>query len=53
MPPTQEVACTDEDCFCDMFEVHYTYEVPDEHGVEDLSCPVCGGTECLRAIEVE
>jgi hypothetical protein len=36
-----------------MFEVHYTYDVPDEHGVEDLSCPVCGGTDCLRAIEVE
>jgi len=53
MPPTQEIECTDEKCFCDMFEVHYTYEVPDEHGVEDLSCPVCEGRDCLRPIEVE
>jgi hypothetical protein len=51
MPPTQEVKCTDEDCFVDMFEAHYTYDVPDEHGVEDLSCPACGG-RALEAIEL-
>lgn len=51
MPPTQEVACEDDDCFLDLFETHYTYDVPEEHGVENLTCPVCGGTE-LRAIEL-
>ena len=52
MPPTIEVKCTDEDCFLDMFENHYTYDVPDGHTVADLSCPVCGGTDCLEEIEV-
>ena len=52
MPSTMEVECTNEDCFLDMFENHYTYDVPDDHSVEDLSCPVCGGTSCLEEIEV-
>jgi len=52
MPPTLEVKCTDEDCFLDMFENHYTYDVPDDHGVADLRCPVCGGTDCLAEIQV-
>ena len=52
MPPTMEIACTDDECFLDMFENHYTYEKPDDHGVSDLSCPVCGGTDCLEVIEV-
>jgi hypothetical protein len=30
---------------------HYTYDVPDEHSVADLTCPYCGGTE-LAEIEV-
>lgn len=51
MPPTMEVRCTNDDCFLDMFEVHYTYDVPDDHGLEDLTCPVCGGGE-LEAIEL-
>jgi len=51
MPPTQEVKCLDADCFLDMFELHYTYDVPDDHGVADLTCPVCGGTD-LEAIEL-
>ncbi|MCU4975119.1 hypothetical protein OB955_20680 [Halobacteria archaeon AArc-m2/3/4] len=50
MPPTKEVKCTDEECVLDMFENHYTYDVPDDHEVSDLSCPVCGGTECLEEI---
>lgn len=52
MPPTEEVACTNEDCYLDMFEAHYTYRLPDDHALADLSCPVCGGTECLASIEV-
>jgi hypothetical protein len=52
MPPTREVRCTSDDCFLDMFENHYTYDVPDEHGVEDLQCPVCGGSDCLEEIEL-
>jgi hypothetical protein len=45
MPPTTEIKCTDEDCYLDMLENHYTYDVPDDHGVADLTCPVCGGTD--------
>ena len=51
MPPTMEVKCLDEDCFMDMFEVHYTYDVPDDYGVADLVCPSCTGTD-LEEIEV-
>lgn len=50
MPPTKEIACTSEDCFVDMFENHYTYDVPDDHTVDDLACPACGGTSCLEEI---
>jgi hypothetical protein len=32
--------------------LHYTYDVPDDHGVADLQCPVCGGTDCLEEIEL-
>lgn len=52
MPPTREVRCTDDTCFLDMFENHYTYDVPDDHAVSDLSCPVCQGTNCLEPIEL-
>jgi hypothetical protein len=52
MPPTKEIRCTDGDCFLDMFENHYTYDVPDEHSVADLQCPVCGGSDCLEEIEL-
>jgi len=52
MPPTKEIRCTSEDCFLDMFENHYTYDVPEDHGIEDLQCPVCGGTDCLELIEL-
>ncbi|WP_181685878.1 DUF7559 family protein [Halorhabdus salina] len=51
MPATSEVRCTDAECFLDMFEVHYTYDLPEDHGTEDLQCPVCGGTQ-LEAIEL-
>ncbi|ESS07604.1 MAG: hypothetical protein A07HB70_00145 [uncultured archaeon A07HB70] len=51
MPPTTEVKCLDDDCFLDMFENHYTYDVPDDHSVPDLVCPACGGT-ALDEIEL-
>jgi len=51
MPPTKEVKCLDEDCYMDLFENHYTYDVPDDHSVGDLACPVCGGTN-LEEVEL-
>lgn len=52
MPATLEVECTDAECTLDMFELHYTYDMPDGVGVEDFACPYCGGTESLEAIEL-
>lgn len=52
MPATQEVNCTSDSCELDMFELHYTYEMPDDVSVSDFDCPYCGGTECLDPIEV-
>ena len=52
MPSTREYRCTDDDCYLDMFENHYTYDVPDDHDVGDLTCPVCGHSSCLETIEV-
>ena len=52
MPATKEVRCTSQSCNLDMFENHYTYDIADDHDVADLSCPLCGGTDCLEAIEV-
>lgn len=52
MPPTKEVKCTSGDCELDMFENHYTYDVPDDHSVEDLQCPYCGRTETLEEIQL-
>ena len=52
MPPTQEVRCTDEECFLDMFDAHYTYDVPDDYGADELTCPVCGGSDCVSEIVV-
>ena len=52
MPATKEIKCVDDDCELDMFENHYTYDVPDDHTVADLSCPYCSGTDCLEEIEL-
>ncbi|QLG50968.1 DUF7559 family protein [Natrinema halophilum] len=52
MPRTEEIVCTDEDCYLDMFENHYTYDVPSDSDISDLACPVCGGTDCLEQIEL-
>lgn len=40
MPPTMEVACRNDDCFLDMVELHYTYELVDATP-DDFQCPVC------------
>ncbi len=52
MPATLEVKCTDGDCEMDMFEMHYTYDMPDDVGVNDFQCPYCGETDSLEAIEL-
>ena len=52
MPATLEVVCTDDSCEMDLFEMHYTYDMPDEVGVEDFQCPYCGDTDCLDAVEL-
>ncbi|MFC3957349.1 DUF7559 family protein [Halovivax cerinus] len=52
MPATAEYRCDADECFLDMFEVHYTYDVPDDHDGSDLSCPVCGETDSVREIEL-
>ena len=52
MPPTEEIVCTDDECYLDMFENHYTYDVPDDHDVTDLACPVCAGTNCLEPVDL-
>jgi aspartate carbamoyltransferase regulatory subunit len=52
MPATLEVKCTNDECELDMFELHYTYDMPDETGVSDFQCPYCSRTESLREIEL-
>ena len=52
MPATEEFVCTNGDCFLDLFENHYTYDVPDDFEISALSCPVCGGTDCLERVEL-
>jgi hypothetical protein len=52
MPATLEVKCTNDDCELDMFELHYTYDMPDETGVSDFQCPYCTRTESLDGIEL-
>jgi len=52
MPKTEELKCTNADCELDMFENHYTYDVPDDLGVGDLQCPYCGETSDLERIEL-
>ncbi|MFB6283933.1 MAG: hypothetical protein ABEK59_08390 [Halobacteria archaeon] len=52
MPKVVEIECTDGDCELDMMELHYTYDMPDDVGVEDFDCPFCGESSCLEKIEV-
>jgi predicted RNA-binding Zn-ribbon protein involved in translation (DUF1610 family) len=50
MPRTLEVVCTDEDCELDMFELHYTYDMPPDVEVTDFTCPYCGETDPLEEV---
>jgi len=50
MPATLEVRCTDDACEMDMFELHYTYDMPEEVGVADFVCPHCGEADPLEEI---
>ncbi|MFB6117953.1 hypothetical protein [Halosegnis sp.] len=50
MPKTMEVVCTDDDCEFDMAGLHFTYDMPDDTGVDAFSCPYCGGP--VEEIEV-
>jgi hypothetical protein len=52
MPKTEEITCTNEDCELDMFENHYTYDVPDDLSVDDLVCPYCAEREGLQLIKL-
>ena len=52
MPATVEVACESSDCELDMFEVHYTYDVPEEHDTSELVCPYCSSGAHLSEIEL-
>ncbi|MFC6731964.1 MULTISPECIES: hypothetical protein [unclassified Haladaptatus] len=52
MPKTLEVACTNDACELDMFELHYTYDMPDSVTVADFSCPYCERDDSLEEIEV-
>ena len=52
MPETVEVECDNGDCELDMFEVHYTYDVPEDHDVGELVCPYCDSGAHLSEIEL-
>ena len=52
MPATLEIVCNDDTCELDMFELHYTYDMPDSVGLADFSCPYCGQTESLSEVEL-
>jgi hypothetical protein len=52
MPKTEEIKCLDPDCELDMFENHYTYDIPDDLSIDDLQCPYCGETDSLELIEL-
>lgn len=52
MPKVVEVKCNNEDCEMDMFEMHYTYDMPDDVGIEDFNCPYCQSSDLLEEIVV-
>ena len=47
MPKVQEFACRDDDCYVDMFSVHYEPGTPDEEYDEPYACPGCGDRDSL------
>ena len=50
MPKTMEVVCADDSCEFDMAGLHFTYDMPDDTGVDAFSCPYCSGD--VEEIEV-
>jgi hypothetical protein len=52
MPATLELKCSNPECELDMFELHYTYDMPDGTGVDDFACPYCREGEFLEEIEL-
>ena len=52
MPETMEVVCTNDACALDMFELHYTYDMPDDVALTDFSCPYCSDADGLERIEL-
>jgi hypothetical protein len=52
MPATREVKCTNDACELDMFELHYTYNMPDSIDITYFQCPYCRLTESLEEIVV-
>jgi hypothetical protein len=52
MPPTEEYKCTNPNCELDMFENHYTYDLPDDFGMDYLVCPYCHENDYLEKIEL-
>ena len=52
MPKTLEVVCNANDCELDMFELHYTYDMPDEVGLTDFQCPYCSRTDVLSEVQL-
>ena len=52
MPATLEVRCTAADCELDMFEMHYTYDMPDSVGLGVFACPYCRSEDSLEEIEL-
>lgn len=52
MPKTLEVVCRATDCELDMFQLHYTYDMPDDVGVADFACPYCGTVEDLSEVQL-
>ncbi|MFB6105473.1 MAG: hypothetical protein ABEJ70_00730 [Halobacteriaceae archaeon] len=52
MPATLELRCDNPSCELDMFELHYTYEMDDDVGVADFTCPYCGESESLAELVV-
>lgn len=52
MPQTREIKCSDEQCWVDMMQLHFTYDVPADVDTADFVCPACGGQACLETIEI-
>ncbi len=52
MPATLEVVCEAENCDLDMFQLHYTYDMPDDVGAASFQCPYCGEADSLSEVEL-